>query len=154
MMKCSKCGTDNPDGVKFCRECGASLLKAANQNRTKKIVWVFVIAAGVFIGLCLCVFAFVSMPLLIPKTSYDVRYDVASVGGASITYINANGGTEQENFPFNAWFREFKAASGMFLSVSAQTHGNFVGCIISVNGKVLSQSTGQNTIATCSGRLP
>ncbi len=153
-MKCSKCGTDNPDGAKFCRECGTAFPKAANQNRTHKIVWVFVIAAGVFIGLCLCVFAFVSLPLLIPKTFYNVRYDVASVGGASITYINVNGGTEQEDFPFNAWFREFKAASGTFLSVSAQTHGNFVGCVITVNGKVLSQSTERNSFASCSVRLP
>jgi len=35
MMKCSNCGTENPEGMKFCGSCGKELLSISEISRIK-----------------------------------------------------------------------------------------------------------------------
>ena len=87
--------------------------------------------------------------------SYSVEYKVSgSANSASITYSNAQGGTEQQkiNLP---WSKSFTVTSGSFLYISAQNEGDSgsVTCQILVNGSVYKTSTssGAYVIADCSG---
>ena len=40
MAVCARCGTENPDGAKFCHECGAPLAEAAVAREQRKVVTV------------------------------------------------------------------------------------------------------------------
>jgi len=35
-MYCSKCGVQNPEDARFCRECGCQILASMNENNPKK----------------------------------------------------------------------------------------------------------------------
>lgn len=76
---------------------------------------------------------------------------------ASLTYINASGGTEQQQAVRVPWQQQFSARRGQFVSISAQNQGDAgsVTCEILVDGVVLKRSTsdGAYTIASCSGSV-
>lgn len=98
--------------------------------------------------------------------TYTVEYQVSPTpmnGKVSVTYSNAQGGTEQMDISFGssgrtmAWSHTINATPGTFVYIAAQL--NFTGSLrvqIRVNGTVWkeSSSSGSYVIATASGILP
>lgn len=99
-------------------------------------------------------------PAIQPSTS--ITYTVTGGGGvakASLTYENAQGGTEQEEVSSLPWSKSFTVRPGSFVYVSAQNTSNVSGtiaCEITANGTSFkrSQSSGVATIASCNGSAP
>jgi hypothetical protein len=74
-----------------------------------------------------------------------------------LTYANETGATVQEK-AMSPWEKKFTAKPGQFVYLSAQLDdgkADDVSCNIAVNGATLQEakSTGQYTIATCSGSV-
>jgi hypothetical protein len=101
-----------------------------------------------------------AFPVAPANTSTAVQYQISgSVMGATITYQNATGDTEQQDISLPWTYPTFRASSGQFVYISAQIAGNDPGtitCKILVNGSVYKTSTsnGQYVIVTCSGMVP
>ncbi|MBN2517390.1 MAG: DUF2116 family Zn-ribbon domain-containing protein [Candidatus Altiarchaeota archaeon] len=51
MIKCPKCGAENPDDKKFCGDCGAKIGEKS-RNRTLRLA-IMIIAIGVIIAMLL-----------------------------------------------------------------------------------------------------
>lgn len=87
--------------------------------------------------------------------TYRVKYRVSgTTREASVTYNNAQGGTEQRDVSV-PWETSLTVKGGHFLYLSAQNqqdHGSIVAEIL-VNGKTWkkSESSGAYKIASCSG---
>lgn len=91
------------------------------------------------------------------KSTYAITYRVGGrTTSASLTYQNAQGGTEQKKVQV-PWASTFNARSGAFLYLSAQNQQDTgtISCEILVDNVVVKTSTseGAYTIASCSGRL-
>jgi hypothetical protein len=88
-----------------------------------------------------------------PNKNYQVTYRVDGTGGASLTYSNETGGTEQQEVTL-PWTKTFSGTAGEFLYLSAQNHEEYGGIVasISINGRVVKDATSQGgyTIATVS----
>ncbi|HNT76392.1 MAG TPA: hypothetical protein PKH77_15360, partial [Anaerolineae bacterium] len=131
--------------------------------KKKGINWIgifFVVILGVVGTLC-CLIQF--SRILLPSTSdvystpttYRVTYKITGTASrASLTYQNAQGGTEQTVVSI-PWKESLIVESGDFLYLSAQNEGEFgsVTCEIWVNDVKWKESTSQGAyvIATCSG---
>jgi hypothetical protein len=96
------------------------------------------------------------------QTSTSITYTVTGgngVGKASLTYVNAQGGTEQMEVTTLPWSKSFTVSRGTFVYLSAQNTSNTDGtisCEITANSASFkkSQSSGVATIASCSGSAP
>lgn len=95
------------------------------------------------------------------STTKEITYRVTWRGGATagtITYQNAQGGTEQTTWQQSPWFRTLQARAGQFVYVSAQNSNDrgAIGCEILVNGQAFkaSRSDAGYGIASCSGLVP
>lgn len=90
------------------------------------------------------------------KSTYSVKYEVSGSPvkeGASLTYENETGNTEQKDVTM-PWTETFTAAPGDFLYVSAQIDGNgTITCKIYLDGVVWQEATsrGEFVIASCNG---
>ena len=92
-----------------------------------------------------------------PQGSHvNVTYEVSGTAkGASVTYINETGNTQQEDVQL-PWKETFRVERGEFVYVSAQSRddgGRSISCTISGDGEVLEEATsnGRFVIAQCSG---
>ena len=101
-----------------------------------------------------------SQPAAPPPTIHKVTYKVEGTGsaGISLTYSNEGGDTAQEKTRLG-WSKEFSAAPGQFLYVSAQRADpgdGVISCIITVDGQEFkrTESKGEFVIASCSGQAP
>lgn len=84
--------------------------------------------------------------------THKVTYRVDGDGRASLTYINATGGTEQHDVKL-PWESSFDGRYGEHLYLSAQNTDKYGGAItvsISINGRIVKDATssGQYGIAT------
>lgn len=103
----------------------------------------------------------VSTPSAIPSfsSSHSVAYRVTGTASkVSLTYNNAQGGSEQISSAAVPWFKQFSAESGTFLYVSAQNSDESGGTVhveIIVDGSPVRQSdaSGFAAIADCNGSL-
>jgi hypothetical protein len=100
---------------------------------------------------------YVSPPSSGPSSTHTIKYViVGSASSGSITYTNAQGGTEQMDvqLPFSKTF-EMQPGSFVYISVQNQSDSGNVICAIDVDGIEVrtSTSTAAYGIATCSGRL-
>lgn len=92
-----------------------------------------------------------------PQT-VTVEYRITGNGnGASVTYENEGGNTEQKNVSVPWTQRYTNVPRGQFVYISAQSNddtGRQIKCEIVVNGVVIeeAQSSGRYVIASCSGR--
>jgi uncharacterized membrane protein YvbJ len=87
-MKCSKCGTENPEGKSVCKKCGAFLYSSNPKNRRPLTpeqrksqrkarakgnalgcLWTFLVVAGTFIVLGIIVYILVAFVL--PPDFFD-----------------------------------------------------------------------------------
>lgn len=91
-----------------------------------------------------------------PKAnSYSITYEVTSTDtdGASVTYSNDNGSTEQQNVGI-PWVKRFTAKPGQFLYLSAQNRNDFGSLTVRINvdGKTvkIANSNGGYAIASTS----
>jgi hypothetical protein len=96
-------------------------------------------------------------PPPVRTTAHQIVYRVSgSAAFASMTYTNAQGGTEQTEKQL-PWEVAFSAQAGAFLYLSAQNSMQLGGvtCAILVDGVVAKTSTSEGgyKIASCSGRL-
>jgi hypothetical protein len=86
--------------------------------------------------------------------AHQVTYQVPGSGRAQLTLSNEQGGTEQAEVRL-PWSETITVYDGQFLYLSAQDQGSFgVECDILLDGKPFrhSSSSGEYSIATCSGR--
>lgn len=93
---------------------------------------------------------------LIAPARYNITYRVSgSARGASVTFENAQGGTEQFERVSPPWNHTMVVDEGSFLYLSVQNQGEHgsVTCEIELNGRSWrkSSSTGGYVIASCSG---
>lgn len=91
------------------------------------------------------------------KSSYKVTYKITgNADSVSITYRNAQGGTEQQDVK-SPWSKALTIPYGAFLYISGQNQGKYgkVTCSIEVDGvEVRTSSSGAAYgIATCNGNL-
>jgi hypothetical protein len=126
------------------------------------LIWLVLIVGGIVLAL-FCVI--VSGALLVgggrrtPAGGLTVEYRVGgSTRGASLTYHNASGGTEQNDVSV-PWSQTISPARrGQFVYLAAQNQFDLgdVTCEIVVNGEVwkTARSGSDYGIATCSGALP
>jgi hypothetical protein len=89
-------------------------------------------------------------------TTYRVTYKVTGTAtGASVTYENPQGGTEQDDYVSIPWEKSFTFGRGDFVYLSAQNDSEYgsVACEIWVNEVKWKTSTsrGAYSIASCSG---
>jgi Double zinc ribbon/Adenylate and Guanylate cyclase catalytic domain len=97
-MRCSKCGSDNREGRKFCAACGAPLVlacdkcSAANQPEEK------------FCGEC-------GAPLPVAATSHSVPKVSAVIGNAAQSPIAAERLPEEERKTITALFADLKGST-------------------------------------------
>lgn len=94
-----------------------------------------------------------------PAGGLTVEYRVGgSTRGASLTYHNASGGTEQNDVSVPWTLKVAPVKRGQFVYLAAQNQFDLgdVTCQIVVNGEVWkeSRSGADYGIATCSGALP
>jgi len=101
---------------------------------------------------------FSTQPTVAPARS--VTYSVTGLDGgkrASLTYANAQGGTEQTTVTL-PWTKTFTATKGQFLYIAAQNQDAFggVSCDITIGGTAFkhSESRGEYVIASCDGSAP
>jgi len=91
------------------------------------------------------------------STSHVVTYRMTGTAySASLTYTNADGGTEQKDARL-PWNVSYAMQAGQFAYISGQNaadHGSIT-CAILLDGAVVKTSTsdGAYKIASCSGRL-
>jgi len=104
-----------------------------------------------------CVSVATPAPYKVPEapTSYKITYRVSGTAkGASLTYANAQGGTEQIEVKI-PWQQSFTVKKGAFLYLSAQNIGESgsVTAEILLDGRAWKSSTssGAYVIASCSG---
>jgi hypothetical protein len=97
-----------------------------------------------------------------PKQSagtYRVEYRATTTGmdGMSLTYQNAQGGTQQTKTDTMQWGESYTMDAGSFAYLSIQNQGanGSVTCEIYVDGKLwkTSRSDGGYTVASCSGSV-
>ena len=99
--------------------------------------------------------AYATSAAAVPKITY--RVSGTTPHGADVTYRNGEGGVEQQavNLPWNS--TTFGFSAGGFAYISAQNRGasGSVTCEIWMNGVKVrtSTSSGEYTIATCSGNV-
>jgi hypothetical protein len=88
-------------------------------------------------------------------SSSQVQYEVIGYGTADLTYKTPDGDEQKQDVSL-PWGRSFWAKSGQFVYLSAQSNTAGVGCRISVSGQLIkhADSTGQYSIASCSGSVP
>jgi len=93
------------------------------------------------------------------SSSYTVKYEVVGVSGstkASVTYENAQGGTEQRDIKL-PWSKTYTMERGSFVYISAQNDHEYggVACRIYVDGVEWkkSESKDEYVIASCSGSV-
>lgn len=97
----------------------------------------------------------------LPAQPTLITYEVTGkppTTGASLTYENVGGNTEQHDVSL-PWKMNFTAETGQFLYVAAQLRqasGFEITCRITADGQVIETATssGDYVIATCSGRAP
>jgi hypothetical protein len=176
MKKCPYCAEDIQDDAVVCRFCGRNLSTSqinqtsykaqpqplSQQNQLKKRNWIIAILAMIgFLSLvcvCLCVIIYTGLLDTSSSTAstYSVTYKVTGTASrVSLTYENAQGGTEQTSARI-PWDKSFTTGRGNFLYISAQNKGEIgsVTCQIWVDGVKWRESTsyGAYAITTCSGR--
>ena len=152
LTKCKECGQDVSTSAKACPKCGAPV-------GHKVSPWLWGCGCLVLSG-----FGFLFMLAVLSgsgQLSSKPRTVIYSVDGtantASLTYQNAQVGTEQEEVR-PPWSKSLSVNSGSFVYISAQNqedHGSIT-VRISVDGIEFKRSDarGAYTIATASGRCP
>ncbi len=160
-MKCSNCGATNAEGNKFCIVCGTPLLtsQVAQQSRPTNWTRILIPLVGAFLAVCVCVsclWVLLAFSKTSPSKTYDVEYEVIAGKGASISYNNEFGSMDHRELSEARWTMSFKAKSGDYLFVSAQSKVGVALCTINVDGVPFRMSTSNVSYATvtCSGRLP
>lgn len=91
------------------------------------------------------------------SSSHTLTYRVTGPSNAMITYMNAEGGTEQIDSARLPWKKSYTLENGKFASLVAQNSGDpgLITCIIEVDGKQwkTSTSSGPYAVVTCAGWL-
>lgn len=173
--QCSECKGYVREDATLCKHCkvvftgpseysaSAATSSAATSSSSKKAgpAAYILVTVGLLVA-CVWLFGFAgnsrSVPRSFPEsTTSQITYRIkGSASRVSLTYNNAQGGTEQKEARV-PWEISFNARSGAFLYVSAQNNGSMgtVTCEILVDGLVVRTSTSEGAykIATCSGRL-
>jgi hypothetical protein len=164
VKKCPFCAEEIQDEAIVCKHCGrdlrpqAAMQSITNEKHQKKWSLLEMGCEG-WVGLFILVIIFFAfVPRLFGggvSTSYNVTYGVTGTArGASITYENAQGGTEQGDVRI-PWFKSYTMKYSDFAYISAQNNYDrgSVTCTITVNGKnwKTSTSSGAYVIADCSG---
>jgi Mycobacterium membrane protein len=165
---CSECGGYiRPDAEK-CKHCGAQSTGAVQvgaalpATKPASVLRVLAILGGIMVVL-------VGVLILLggrtggatsPRTAggvYTVQYQVQGTAkGASLTYQNAGGDTEQKDVSV-PWAVSLTMREGHFVYVLAQNKGETgtITCKILLDGVVVktAESSGAYKIASCSGKL-
>jgi len=147
LMKCKECGNDVSNTAASCPKCGAKVPKKTGIGT--------LVVAGL-IGWA--VFSFISSGGSIGTSSsstHSITYHVdGSTSKASLTYQNAQGGSQQEDASV-PWRKTISAKSGDFLYISAQNKESYgdIRVRILVDGKKFrnSEASGGFTIASANG---
>jgi hypothetical protein len=170
--QCSACkGYVRADATqcKHCRaaftEVAQSALPAVAQPKKRPPLAAYILVTLGFLTACAWFFGLFGgrgnvTPVLSPAnstTSYQVVYRVSgTTSSASLTYQNAQGGSEQKEVRL-PWQLSLTGRSGQFLYMSAQNsmQSGTVICEIMLNGVSVKTSTSEGAykIATCSGRI-
>jgi hypothetical protein len=91
-------------------------------------------------------------------SAHMVTYELIGVGAASITIQNETGGTEQHQvkiWPGSPWKKNFLAADGTFVYLSAQLNRGRVNAAIYVDDKLIqhAETVDDYSIVTVSGTV-
>lgn len=169
-FQCSRCGRPlhpQAEGCAFCKQkfalgskpAAAATTPVVVQKKASNPIGIIVITVCVALVFLWFVGAFGggSGRAVPSKSTYLIGYRVTgTTSAASLTYENAQGGTEQKKVSV-PWDTSFYAAPGAFLYLSAQNEREVgsITCEILVDNKVVKTSTsgGGYTIASCSGKL-
>ncbi len=142
----------------------ATLPKKKKAMSGRGIAWLIIAGLMIFLGVLLCRPGKVSdtpehTALPTVSSGYTVKYEVVGVSGsnkASVTYENAQDGTEQRDIML-PWSKTYTMERGTFAYISAQNDHEYggVACRIYVDGVEWkhSESKGAYVIASCSGSV-
>lgn len=160
--QCSACKGWLRKDATNCKHCGVSFTGAQEVKAQPKKGGSLAVVLAACVGILLLGAVLFrprsgTLPRVPSSTTYRVEYQVQGTArGASLTYQNAGGSSEQRDVAV-PWDMDFVATPGQFLYVSAQNKGETgtITCNILLNGVVVKTSTSQGAykIASCSGRI-
>lgn len=147
LIKCKECGNEVSNSAAACPKCGAKVPKKVG-------IGTLVISGLIGWGVFSLISGGGSIGTSSPST-HSITYHVdGSTSKASLTYNNAQGGSQQEEVSI-PWKKTFSVKRGDFLYISAQNkeaYGNIEVKIL-VDGKQFksSEASGGYTIASANG---